>query len=333
MGPLGRIFGVRCFQQSKNFDGPNPYYWDVGFIKVWDTATNNFDDGTIQKLFSDLSEGENVGNPTFTKNSTAILAFDYYYEPDDTYSVLGLDLEKNSLQTIAENNTFGTPDYSRLDDRVVFVKKNGTASRVSVIGLNPDKITGRGTVTNFINNATWPLWVSQGTRALPTITFNAIADRFQNAPPFALTATSSTADRVLFRVVSGAATISGNVLTITGAGPVTVRAYSESDRPFFPIATADRTFQVIPILSLNPALSAEVQVFPNPVQDELQVNLPAALRVNSLQVNDLNGKKLIDMPIDKERQVLLDVRSLPTGVYFLSIQTPQGIVQRKLMKQ
>ena len=331
--PSGEYLVYDAFNKVKTSTGQTRDYWDVGFIKVWDTATNNFDDGTIQKLFSDLSEGENVGNPTFTKNSTAILAFDYYYEPDDTYSVLGLDLEKNSLQTIAENNTFGTPDYSRLDDRVVFVKKNGTASRVSVIGLNPDKITGRGTVTNFINNATWPLWVSQGTRALPTITFNAIADRFQNAPPFALTATSSTADRVLFRVVSGAATISGNVLTITGAGPVTVRAYSESDRPFFPIATADRTFQVIPILSLNPALSAEVQVFPNPVQDELQVNLPAALRVNSLQVNDLNGKKLIDMPIDKERQVLLDVRSLPTGVYFLSIQTPQGIVQRKLMKQ
>lgn len=332
--PSGEYLVYDAFNTVKTSTGKALNYWDVGFIKVWNTVDNNFGDGDIQKLFSDLSEGENVGNPTFTKNSTAVLAFDYFYEPDGEYAVLGLDMEKNDLKTIAENNTFGTPDYSRLDDRVVFTTKNGTANRVSVIGLNADKITGRGSPTAFVNNATWPLWVSQGTRALPSINFVAIGDRLENAAPFALNATASSGDKVLFKVVSGNATVSGNVLTIKGSGPITVRAYTDSERPFFPVAIADRTFQVIPILSVNPVLAAQIQVFPNPVRDDLQVELPANLAANDVQITDLTGRKVRSMvPIRQQTQLQFDVRNLQTGVYFLIIQTPQGIVRRKLIKE
>jgi bacillolysin len=331
--PSGEYLVYDAFNKVKTSTGRTLDYWDVGFIKVWDSVANNFGDGSIEKLFSDLSEGENVGNPTFTKNSTAVLAFDYYYEPDEEYAILGLDMETDSYKVIAENNTFGTPDYSRLDDRVVYVNKNGTANRVSIMPLNVDKITGRGTATNFVNNATWPLWVSQGTRTLPSINFAAIANRFENAPPFTLSATASTGDKVLFKVISGPATVSGNLLTVTGSGTVTVRAYNESERPFFPIATADRTFQVIPILSVNPALAAEVQVFPNPAREQIEVSLPSQMAATELQLTDLAGRTLQTLWLQKQTSVQLDVRHLATGVYFLNIKTPQGIVQRKVLKQ
>ncbi len=44
-------------------------FWDIGILHVWDKSTESFGSGQISKVFSALSPGESVGNPTFSKNS------------------------------------------------------------------------------------------------------------------------------------------------------------------------------------------------------------------------------------------------------------------------
>src|SRR6185503_2103771 len=61
-------------------------------------------------------------------------------------------------------------------------------------------------------------------KANQTISFGALASKTYGDAPFAVTATSSSGLPVSFSIVSGPATIAGNVVTITGAGTVTVRA-------------------------------------------------------------------------------------------------------------
>ncbi|MEZ4903479.1 MAG: M4 family metallopeptidase [Spirosomataceae bacterium] len=328
----GEYLVYDAFNQLKTSTGKSLDYWDVGFIRVWDSVQQNFADGTIQKLFNDLEEGESVGNPSFSKNTTSILAFDYIYDPDNTYGILGVDLEKGNTELITVNTDLGFPDYSRLDDRIVYVAKGtGTAKNIKVIGLNSDKITGRGTSTTLLTNGTWPLWVSQGTRSLPAINFTAIADKFQDSPSFTLNATASNGDAVGFIVVSGPAQVSGNRVTLTGSGRVTIRAYTDSNRPFFPIATADRSFEVIPILSVASTGSDEISVYPNPAQHELKIKYSSTPPKDGIEMTDLSGRVLLLKTTSvSSQEVALDLKHLSTGIYLLSIPTERGLLDKKL---
>jgi bacillolysin len=310
-------------------------YWDLGVIKVWNAVDNNFGDGKIQKIISDLSDGESVGNPAFAKNSTAIFTFDYLNEDNNTYGLFGIDLEKNTTKAIVKNNTLGYPDYSRLDDKIVYVSK-GTDSKnnISVIGINADKITPKGAASVLLTNGTWPLWVSQGTRQQPSINFAAISDKFADSPPITLSATASSNETVAFKVISGPATVSGNKLTITGAGTVVVRAYTQPGRVFYPIAIATQTFKVTAILSTNPLLDEATQVFPNPVQDILTVKTPSSISIEGIELLDMSGKTITSKPnILKTSEIQIDTKQIQTGQYQIGIQTSKGVVWKKIVKE
>ena len=329
----GEYLVYDAFNKLNSATGKAVDYWDMGIIKVWNTVDNAFGDGKIQKLFSDLSQGESVGNPAFAKNSTAILSFDYFNDVKATNAVYGMDLQTNAIKTIANNSTLGYPDYSRLDDKTIYVTGSGINTDVSVIGLNADKVSGKGTATKLFTGATWPIWVSQGTRTLPSINFAAISDKFQNTAPFTLTATASTGDPVLYKVTAGPATISGNTLTITGSGTVTVRAYTQPSRVFFPIAVAERSFNVIAILSVNPLLDANTIVYPNPVQDVFTILLPQGTTAEQIEVVSTAGNQLMSRSeLPKTNEIQVNVQSFSSGTYHVGIKTNKGMVWKKIVK-
>jgi alpha-tubulin suppressor-like RCC1 family protein len=77
-----------------------------------------------------------------------------------------------------------------------------------------------------------------------TVTFGALADVTLGAAPIALTASASSGLPVSFSIVSGPATVSGSVLTITGGGSITVRASQAGDAQYAAAPDVDRTFSV-----------------------------------------------------------------------------------------
>ena len=77
-----------------------------------------------------------------------------------------------------------------------------------------------------------------------TITFNTISDKVFGDAPFALSATASSALAVSYAVVSGNATVSGNMVTITGVGMVTIKATQAGDGTFNPAPEAEQTFDI-----------------------------------------------------------------------------------------
>ncbi|MBE2214413.1 MAG: hypothetical protein IAE82_11120 [Opitutaceae bacterium] len=80
-------------------------------------------------------------------------------------------------------------------------------------------------------------------KADQTITFPAIADKVVTDDPFTISASASTGFAITFSVVSGPATVSGNTVTLTGGGIVTIRASQAGDLNYNP-ATSERTFNV-----------------------------------------------------------------------------------------
>jgi Zn-dependent metalloprotease len=140
-------------------------YWDVGFIKVWDYTTNTFGDGSIQKLFSSLPEGVSIGNPSFSKTSGKIVAFDYFNFQSDEYEVLAANIETGELNTIFVNQKLGFPNYASDDSKLIFdAYATDDSELIAVINLNTDKITAQGNASGLIGQAKWGTWYTQGER-------------------------------------------------------------------------------------------------------------------------------------------------------------------------
>jgi bacillolysin len=172
--------------------GEDISYWDIGFIRVWNNQSGNFGDGNIQKLFSGLPENVSVGNPTFSKNSPYIIAFDYIENTNSgtEYAVLGINLETYDQGLIWENDQLGYPSYSTDDDKIIFTgTSNNGATVVAINNLANDKINASGNPSVLITNATWGVWFATGERDLmiPTHETEGLTGTLQLAPnPFDL---------------------------------------------------------------------------------------------------------------------------------------------------
>jgi hypothetical protein len=79
-----------------------------------------------------------------------------------------------------------------------------------------------------------------------TITFPTIATQTLGAAPFAINATASSGLAVTYTVVSGPATVSGNMVTLTGAGPVTIQASQAGNSTYAAAVAVSKTFTVKP---------------------------------------------------------------------------------------
>jgi hypothetical protein len=81
-------------------------------------------------------------------------------------------------------------------------------------------------------------------KATQTISFGALSARTYGDAPFAIGAGASSGLLMSFNVVSGPATVSGNTVSILGAGTVTVRASQSGDANWNPATSVDQSFAV-----------------------------------------------------------------------------------------
>ncbi|MFK7810508.1 MAG: M4 family metallopeptidase [Saprospiraceae bacterium] len=156
--------------------GDDISYWDIGFIRVWNDQIDNFGDGEIQKLFSGLPENVSVGNPTFSKNSPYIIAFDYIENTSSgtEYAVIGMNIETYYQSVIWENDRLGYPNYSIDDNRLVFTGTSTDGnSVVAVQNMGADKISPSGDPSILVDQATWGVWYATGERDLTIATYEA----------------------------------------------------------------------------------------------------------------------------------------------------------------
>ncbi len=157
-------------------------YYDVGFLNVWNEAENSPSLGNISKLFSGLPDNVSIGNPTFSKNSEFIIAFDYAENigtNGDTefanFRVYGANIETGDNGIITSNTTFGYPSYSTLDNAVVYTKEiepdNPNNDFYDVAGFNLDetKIQPTGEEVTVTIEGRFATWFSNGERDLVEI--------------------------------------------------------------------------------------------------------------------------------------------------------------------
>ena len=104
-----------------------------------------------------------------------------------------------------------------------------------------------GTAPSILVTLTAPLNVQAvfTNKAAQTVTFPSPGNQPVATPAFALGGSASSGLPVIYTVLSGPATISGNQLTITGPGSVTVQASQPGDAVYLPASSVIRTFNAV----------------------------------------------------------------------------------------
>jgi bacillolysin len=145
-------------------------YWDMGIIKVWDNAKDSLGNGNIQKIFSQLESGISVGNPTFSRNSPYIIAFDYYDANSSTGAIMASNIQTDSTSLICATYTLGYPTYSKNDDIIAFAGLDVSYNEdIFQIGVKADKISPSTSVAGTgLNLFTLPDWYAKGSRVTST---------------------------------------------------------------------------------------------------------------------------------------------------------------------
>ncbi|HEV8283914.1 MAG TPA: chondroitinase-B domain-containing protein [Chitinophagaceae bacterium] len=131
-------------------------------------------------------------------------------------------------------------------------------------------IIGAGTVTVRANQAGndnyFPASAEQTftiNKAPQNISFETIADKTYGDAPFELVASADTHLPLVFAVVSGPATISGSMLTITGAGEVIVRVSQAGNENYLPAVEeqdflVNKALQTISFTAIDPKNKIEI---------------------------------------------------------------------------
>ncbi|MCC7505259.1 MAG: M4 family metallopeptidase [Saprospiraceae bacterium] len=163
----GEYLMYDAFNELVSITGEDLSYWDIGFIEFYDQSNQLFNDGGnafISKLFSGLPENTSVGNPTFSKNSPYIIAFDYIDDYEDKYYILGANVETGDYDVIVpDNGDLGWPSYTRLDDAILYQKPGYD---LYIQELEGNKISPFSNTYPFLYNRQWGVWFSNGARSL-----------------------------------------------------------------------------------------------------------------------------------------------------------------------
>jgi hypothetical protein len=98
----------------------------------------------------------------------------------------------------------------------------------------------------------------------------------------------------------------------------------------FPIETntATSTFQTLSNIGFD--TDSSVRVFPNPTMN--RINISASELIKTIQLFDGQGRLMITSLLNDLKSTF-DVSSYSKGIYFLKIQTNQGIKTEKIIKE
>ena len=92
------------------------------------------------------------------------------------------------------------------------------------------------------------------------------------------------------------------------------------------------TSETITVLSAGQIDAAKVQIFPNPVEDFLEVSITNDLQGASYTLFDLNGKKIQSNTLEGIRNIL-DLSRLNTNTYLLVINKDNKKLSRQIIKK
>ena len=298
---------------------------DIDYFKITTTATSNIvyslvgPSGVDYDLTIYNSAGTQIGTSagstaTETVSLTSQVAGTYYIK---VFGYSGAN--SATCYTITATATTVTGCQSSYDNST-----NGTTSGAAVVPYNTN-ITGLVSPSGDIDNYKFTI-TTAGTITLTLTTLPADYD---------LKLLNNAGTQV---GISQNGSTTSETISYTAAAGVhyaQVYGYSNANNATscytlkVTLGTATRGIENIPLYSSKKMMS----VFPNPVQDKLNINLTGYEGISEIRLIDLNGRTL---EVNRTASVNshLDFAKLPKGMYLVKVITNTGeVISRKVIKQ
>lgn len=235
----------------------------------------------------------------------------------------GFALSNGGERITLRNADLTLIDSVRYDDKQPWpVDADGTGSSLQLIDWKLDNALP----TSWQAQLPTPGQPNQPADLPQTIDFKPIGTQFTYALPLVLQATASSGLPVTFTVMSGPATVSGQVLTLTGLpGTVTVRASQQGNADWQAASPVVRSFEVLELPGGNDGHTVlPPVVLPNPVGPKIGVSFANSEDGEvELTVLAVNGVVMLRKTFDLlagPHFTELPAEDLPKGFYLLSVK-------------
>jgi len=83
-------------------------------------------------------------------------------------------------------------------------------------------------------------------------------------------------------------------------------------------------------LGVKESILQKVSVFPNPSKGKFTVDLPASVSIEKSTLTDITGKQ---MAINLDASNSFSISEYNTGIYILNLQTSEGVLNKRLIKE
>lgn len=87
-------------------------------------------------------------------------------------------------------------------------------------------------------------------------------------------------------------------------------------------------------MGVSDVTNSELSIYPNPTRGEVYILTEKSYKDSKISILDLTGRTVQQTSLDlTDKKGILDVSSLPTGVYVIKIDTNDGVITKKLIKK
>jgi hypothetical protein len=159
-----------------------------------------------------------------------------------------------------------------------------------------------------------------------TITFNAIEDQILEDGSVTLSATTTSGLETAFEVVSGLATVSGNVVSFTGTGVVTIKATQAGNTEFNPAVAVEQSFEVNTITGVESINTRKVIIYPNPATNYIKLQG----EYSTVKIINTDGSLVY---LSSEVKDEINISHLNSGNYIILVTDKNGTSSHKLLKK
>lgn len=205
-------------------------------------------------------------------------------------------------------------------------------STVTITGAGIAVITASQSGDNFYVAAAPVVQTLVVNKANQVIAFSALPDKKAGDAPFALTGTSTSGLTISYASSNTAvATISGQTVTVVGAGSTQITASQSGNTNYNAATSVVQTLNVTAVTGLEGANDSFL-VYPNPVEDMLQLRLPRPGTVQQIEVHTMEGRALETRSSDQSTETISFSAYTP-GMYVITITTSEGVYRSKVARR
>ncbi|UXX78645.1 PKD domain-containing protein [Reichenbachiella carrageenanivorans] len=236
--------------------------------------------------------------------------------------------DQGQLLTVTSTNDYGEYEFEKLAAGTYKIviehpyAQNITSKTITIDGES---------TTSEVRIAKGVLSRSGATKTVQTISVVPIPDMLVTDKPFDLNVTSTSGLTDFEYTISGPATISEGLVTLTGeTGTVNITVKQSGDATYQEASTTI-SFDVSAnneILAVS-TIDDTWQLVPNPATDHLSIKGLNHQTIKQVVIMTVSGVP-VEIYTDTQR---FDIRNLSTGIYLVQVQTVNGSYLKRLIKR